>query len=244
MKIFDTVNVKIIRKENSVVICLPLEYASLENFDAVLSAGVDGDDFVFMVKPDIKPVVKDTINSLWSDMRVLFSKINDIGETPPWDDIDLVWQSPHSYEKKIPISSEEVLEYWRIRSAVEEKGYMEGSEEDVRKGIHDTFTKLCEMASRKLGFKDKFFQAAFGDAVANKYSLISCMYGTYDVVCEIFSEEFVKVNDDRFWSLTSEKAQDAVQAAFERIKYLESDREEFEKERARVQEKWGFPLRA
>jgi len=64
----------------------------------------------------------------------------------------------------------------------------------------------------------------------------------YDVVCEIFSEEFDRVNEEKCWKLTSDKAASGVEEAYKRIKYLEVHPEEFKKERERIQSKWGFPL--
>jgi hypothetical protein len=243
MKIFDSTGAKFIKIDDSIYVNFPIEYLSLEGFNAMFYAAVENNSPVFIIKPDITGAVKETISGTWSSLRTLFFMIGDIGEEPPWDDIHIVWHSPASYEEKVPISSEEILEHRRLLKAIKEKGHIEGNKDDVRKSIHDTMTKLCELASRKLGFKDRFFSAAFGDSVAKKYSLISCMYGTYDVVCEIFSEEFSKVNDDVYWEPSSPKSQQAVLLAYNRIKFLESNRLEFEKERARVQKKWGFPLR-
>lgn len=240
MKVFDRADSKIYKLDDSVGIYLPLEYIALEGFDAQLSAAVDNDDLIFVIKPDIRWAVRETVNELWRDLRILFSKISDIGEKVPWEDIEIIWQMRHEYEDKVPISAAEVLEHRRIRS----QRTIAWNKEDMRKSIHDTFSKLCTLASRNLGFKDKVFYQGFADGVANKFSLISCTYGVYDVLCWIFSEEFNKVNDDRYWVLTSEQAQKAVAAAYKKIKFLESNPEEFQKERARVQKVWGFPLQA
>jgi hypothetical protein len=99
--------------------------------------------------------------------------------------------------------------------------------------------KLCELAALRLGFADRLFARAFGQAVGNYFSFTGCLYGMYDVVCEIFKEEFVKVDDERFWKLTSPAAQGAVKAAYDRIRYLESHRDEYEKEKARIEAKWS-----
>jgi len=69
--------------------------------------------------------------------------------------------------------------------------------------------------------------------------IATSLYGLYDVVFEIFNEEFVNVDDDRLWKLTSETAQRAVKAAYDRIKYLSEHPAEYEKEKARVEKKWG-----
>lgn len=239
MKIFDTAKVHITRLGDSVGVSLPNEYESMEGFPALIESAVDHGQIVFMVRPDLEPAVKETVDELWRDLRLLFSSIADIGEMP-WDDVTIEWEAHEAAEGPVPISAEEVLEHrqiYRTRPVSWEK-------EDIRKSIHDTMTKLCEIASRRLGFKSKLFAMAFGDAVANKFSLISCTYGTLDVACEIFSEEFNKVDDDRYWPLTSKKARDAVAAGYRKIRHLEDRPEVFEQERARVQQKWGFPLQS
>lgn len=245
MKIFDSVPVKIIDLDDSAAIYLPIEYFSLSGSSATLSAGTEGNDLVFIVKPDIKGTVRETVDELWRDIRILFSKIADIGDTAPWGNLEIVWDAQENYVyDRVPISAVEVLEHRRMRFKYKSEPNMDFNPGDMRKSIHETLTKLCEIASSRLDFKDPFFTAAFGDSVANKFALVSCMYGPYDVICEIFSEEFHKVDEEKYWSLTSEKAGEAVAYAYKKIKYLESHPEEFERERARIQEKWGFPLKA
>lgn len=239
MKIFDTTSVCFIKTDESVSLQLPIEYASLEGLSAEFEAGVEDDKLVFRIKPDIDGIVRCTVEGFWGSLRKLFSLIGDIGEKPPWDDIDIVWQAPRAYESKVPIAAEEVLQHLYMRKMQD----TEAETLDVRKSIHDTFTKLCEMASRKLGFNTRLFTIGFGDAAGNKFAMIPCVYGVYDVICEIFSEEFMKVCDEKYWHMESEIARQAVLAAYRKIKHLEDNPDEFEKERARIQKKWGFPLR-
>jgi hypothetical protein len=61
----------------------------------------------------------------------------------------------------------------------------------------------------------------------------------YDVVYEIFGEEFDRVEGDKYWKLTSPTAQDAVKAAYDKVRYLESRPALYEKEKARIEAKWG-----
>lgn len=239
MKVFDTVDVKIVRVDESVGMFFPLEYEALEGFDAEFSAGVEGDDLVFRIKPHVRHAVKETVDELWRSLRILFSKIGDIGETP-WGEMEIVWQAPHVYEDKVPIAASEVITHRHIRASYGKEEYMVGDKEDMRRSTHDTMAKLCELAALRLNFRDQLFARAFGQAVGNYFSFSSCLYGMYDIVCEVFREEFVKVDDDRFWKLTSKTAQDAVKAAYDRIKYLESHPEEYQKEKARVEAKWGI----
>ncbi len=237
MRIFDTARVRITRLDDSVGISLPAEYEELDGFPAMLESAVEDGRLVFMVRPDVEPAVKETVTELWRDLRLLFSGVADIGEMP-WDDVVIEWEAHEAAEGPVPISAAEVLDHRRLYHTKP----LAWDKEDIRKSIHDTMSKLCELAARKLGFKSRLFAMAFGDAVANKFSLISCTYGTLDVVCEIFSEEFSRVDDDRFWPLTSTLAREAVAAGYRKIRQLEDDPREFEKERARVQQKWGFPL--
>jgi hypothetical protein len=240
MKAFDIVNVRIVRIEDEVGIFFPIEYEALEGFDAEFSAGVEGDELVFTVKPRIENAVRETVDELWRDLRILFSKVGDIGAAP-WGEIEIVWQAPHAYEDKVPIAASEVITHRHIRASYGKEGYVHGDKEDMRMSIHDTITKLCELAALRLGFRDQLFARAFGQAAGNKFACSpTCLYGMYDVVCEIFGEEFEKVDDDKLWKLTSETAQDAVKAAYDRIKYLESHPAEYEKEKARVEAKWGI----
>jgi hypothetical protein len=239
MKIFDTANVRITRLDDSVGISLPIEYEELEGFSALLESGVQDGRLVFMVRPDVEPAVRSTVNELWRDLRLLFSEVADIGEMP-WPEVNIEWEAHEAAEGPVPLSAAEVLDHRRIYRTKP----VTWDKEDIRKSIHDTMTKLCELAARRLGFKSRLFAMAFGDAVANKFSLISCTYGTLDVVCEIFSEEFSRVDGDRYWPLTSETARKAVAAGYRKIKSLEDNPLEFEKERARVQQKWGFPLQS
>lgn len=237
MKIFDTDRVRITRLDDSVGITLPVEYEGLDGFPAQLECAVEDGRLVFMVRPDVEPAVKETVNELWRDLRLLFSRVADIGEMP-WGEVAIEWEAHEAAEGPVPLSAAEILEHRQVYHTRP----LTWDKEDIRKSIHDTMTKLCELAARRLGFKSRLFAMAFGDAVANKFSLISCTYGTLDVVCEIFSEEFTKLDDDRYWPLTSAQARDAVAAGFRKIRHLEDDPQEFEQERARVQQKWGFPL--
>lgn len=239
MKVFDTVDLKIEKFGDSVGIIFPIEYEALEGLDAVFSAGVEGDDLVIRIKPSLNDAVKETVDELWRDLRILFSKIGDIGETP-WNELEIVWMAPHVYEEKVPIPASEVIVHRHIRKAFGKEEYLTSDKEDMRKSIHDTITKLSELAGLRLGFEDELFARAFGQAAGNYFSCsIASLYGMSDVVFEIFNEEFVKVDDDRFWKLTSETAQKAVKAAYDKIRYLESHKEEYEKEKARVESKWG-----
>lgn len=240
MKVFDRANVRIVRLGDSVGVYLPIEYESLSGFHASVECGSDDGRLTFIIRPEVDELIVKTVNELWRNIRLLFSEIGDIGESMPWDDAEIVWEPYGAYEHKVPLSVAEILEHHRIRTTKS----LRSDKEDMRKSIHDTFTKLCELASRRLGFKSLLYSMAFGDAVANKFSLISCTYGTLDVVCEIFSEEFSKVDDDRFWPLDSVKARKAVLAGYRKIKHLEDHPETFERERARVQQKWGFPLQS
>ncbi|CAJ37824.1 hypothetical protein [Methanocella arvoryzae] len=241
MKIFDMTKVRITRlgDSDSVGISLPVEYEKLEGFSAVLESAVDDGRLVLLVRPEVEPAVKETVNELWRDLRLLFSEIADVGEMP-WDDVVIVWEVHEAAEGPVPISAAEVLTHRRLYHTKP----VDWDKEDIRKSIHDTMTKLCELAAGRLGFKSRLFAMAFGDAVANKFSMISCTYGTLDVICEIFSEEFTRIDDDRYWPLTSVPARAAVAAGYRKIKRLEDDPQEFEKERARVQQKWGFPLQS
>lgn len=243
MKAFDTTSVRIVRIGDSVGVYFPMEYEELEGFRAEFTAGTEGSDLVFIIKPSIKNAVKETVDELWRDLRILFSKVGDIGEQAPWEEMEIVWSAPNVYEKKVPISSDEVINHRHIRAAYGKEAYITGDQEDMRRSIHDTITKLCELASLRLGFRDELFARAFGQAVGNYFSFSSCVYGMYDVVCEVFREEFQKVDDDRFWKLTSKPAQDAVKAAYDRVKYLSEYPAEYNKEKARIQGKWGFPLK-
>lgn len=239
MKVFDTVDLKIEKIGDSVGILFPIEYEALEGLDAEFSAGVEGDEMVIKIRPQLSDPVIETVNELWSGLRILFSNIGDIGETP-WEELDVVWKAPHVYEEKVPISASEVIVHRHIRSAFGKEEYMTSDKDDMRRSIHDTITKLSELASLRLGFNDELFARAFGQALGNNFSCnITSLYGMYDIVFEIFNEEFVKVDDDRFWKLTSEVAQKAVKAAYDRIRHLSEHPEEYEKEKARVEKKWG-----
>lgn len=239
MKVFDTVDLKIEKIGDSVGILLPMEYEALEGLDAKFSAGVEGDELVLQIKPSLNCTVKDTVDELWRDLRILFSKIGDIGETP-WNELEVVWNARHVYEEKVPVSASEVLNHRHIRAVYGEE-YIVSEKEDMRKSIHDTITKLGELAALRLGFKDELFARAFGQAVGNNFSCnIASLYGMSDIVFEIFNEEFIKVDDDHYWKLTSETAQNAVKAAYKRIMYLSEHPKEYEKEKARVEKKWGI----
>ena len=242
MKAFDTVNVKIEKIGDSVGVYFPIEYNAMEGFEAEFSAWVEGDDVVFKIKPNIKNAVEDTVNELWQDLRILFSKIGDIGEKAPWGEMEIVWATAETSKGKVPISAAEVVIHRHSRAVYGEE-YVRGEREDMRKGIHDTIAKLCELAALRLGFKDPVFARAFGQAAGNNYSFTSCLYGTYDVLCSIFNEEFTKVDDDKLWQLTSGTAQKAVKAAYDRIKYLEEHPDEYKKEEERVRNTWGPALR-
>ncbi len=240
MKVFDTVDLKIEKIGDSTGIIFPIEYEALEGLDAEFSAGVEGDELVLMIRPQLNDAVHETVDELWRDLRILFSNIGDIGETP-WDELEIVWKAPHVYEEKVPISSSEVIVHRHIRAAFGKEEYLTSDKEDMRRSIHDTITKLSELASLRLGFRDELFARAFGQAVGNSFSCIATsLYGMYDVVFEIYNEEFLKVDDDRFWKLTSEGAQEAVKAAYDRIRYLSEHPAEYEKEKARVEKKWGI----
>ncbi len=238
MKIFDIIDARITRVGDNVGIFLPMEYEALEGLDAELSAGVEGDDLVFTIKPRYEHAVRETVDELWRSLRVLFSRIGDIGEAP-WENLEIVWQAPHVYEEKVPIAASEVLVHRHMRATYGKEEYIIGDKEDMRRSIHDTIEKLCELAALRLEFKDPLFARAFGQAVGSYFSLTTCLYGMYDIVCEVFREEFVKVDDDRFWKLTSPTARDAVKAAYDRIRYLEAHPGDYEKEKARVEAKWG-----
>ncbi len=154
--------------------------------------------------------------------------------------MEIVWQAPHVYEDKVPIAASEVLVHRHMRAAYGKEEYPTGDKEDMRRSINDTITKLCELAALRLNFNDPLFARAFGQAVGSYFSSTTCLYGMYDIVCEIFREEFVRVDDDKYWKLTSPAAQDAVKAAYGRIRYLESHPNEYQKEKARVEAKWGI----
>lgn len=245
MKILDRTNVKIEGIGDRVGFFLPIEYEGLEGFPARLEAASDNGELVFLVRPDIDRPVKETIGELWRDLRILFSDLADIGERPPWQEMDIVWgveaaPDENAYGDMVPIAAAEVLEHRRIYHSRP----LEWDRIDIRKSIFDTLTKLCGLASRRLGFSSRLFSTAFGDAVANKFCQVACTYGTLDILCEIVSEEFNNIYPDRYWSLTAERSREAVAACYRKIKYLEDHPEEFEKERARVQGKWGFPLQS
>jgi hypothetical protein len=244
MKIIDSTDTRIERTGDRIGIVLPQEYEGLEGFPARVAVASEDGRLVFLVRPEIDAPVRETIAELWRDLRLLFSDLADIGTQPPWQDMDIVWGAENAprekvYGGKVPIAASEVLEHRRIYRSRP----LEWDRIDIRKSIFDTMTKLCELASRRLGFKTSLFAAAFGDAVANKFSQVACTYGTLDVVCAIFAEEFDNVYPDRYWSLVSEHSREAVAAGFRKIRYLEEHSDEFDKERARIQGKWGFPLK-
>jgi hypothetical protein len=241
MKTIDSVDVRIARIGDSIGIFFPMEYESLEGFDAQFSAELDGNDLVFVIRPHIVKTVRRTVDELWKDIRILFSKIGDIGDTP-WKEIEIVWKAPEAYYEKVPIAAEEVIQHRFIRASYGKPEYIAGTREDMRKSISDTMEKLSELAALRLGFEGELFARAFGQSVASKFSASSCVYGIYDVVCEIFSEEFDRVDEEKCWKLTSDKAAIGVKAAYDRIRYLEAHPDEFAKERERIQSKWGFPL--
>lgn len=245
MKTLDQTDARIDRIGDRVGIFLPIEYEGLEGFPALFEAAMENGKLVFLIRPDLDHPVKDTISELWRDLRLLFADLVDIGREPPWQDIDIVWgvevaPEERVYGGKAPIAAAEVLEHRRIYH----NRPLEWDRMDIRKSIFDTLTKLCELASRQLDFNSGLFAAAFGDAVANRFCQMSCTYGTLDIICEIFSEEFTSVYPDGYWSLTSERSREAVAACYRKIKYLEDHPEKFEEERARVQDKWGFPLQS
>jgi hypothetical protein len=245
MKIIDSTDAKIERAGDRAGIFLPVEYEGLTGLPVRFEGALDGGKLVFVIRPDLDAPVTETVNELWRDLRLLFSDLADIGPAPPWQDMEIVWEveeapEEKAYGGKVPISASEVLEHRRIYHSRP----LEWDRIDIRKSIFDTMTKLCELSARRLGFKSELFSTAFGDAAANKFSQVACTYGTLDVLCEIFSEEFMNVYPDRFWSLTSDRSREAVAACYRKIKYLEDHPEEFEKERARVQGKWGFPLQS
>lgn len=239
MKTFDTVDIHMDRIGDSAGIVFPIEYEALEGYDAEFSAGVEDDELVIRIKPRISQAVKETVDVLWWDLRTLFSKVADIGETP-WNELEVVWQAPHVYEDKVPIAASEVIIHRHLRASYGKEEYDHGDKEDMRKSIHDTITKLGEIAALRLGFKDELFARAFGQAVGNKFACsIASLYGMYDVVYEIFGEEFDRVEGDKHWKLTSPTAQDAVKAAYDKVRYLESRPALYEKEKARIEAKWG-----
>ncbi|HEY3274394.1 MAG TPA: hypothetical protein VGJ92_11555 [Methanocella sp.] len=243
MKIIDSTDAKIVRMGDNMGIILPPEYEGLEGFPARFEGLLDDGKLVFLIRPELEKPVKDTVNELWRDLRLLFSDLADIGPAPPWSELDIVWEVQEAPEGKarngqVPISASEVLEHRRIYRSRP----LEWDRIDIRKSIFDTMTKLCELAARHLRFESSLFSVAFGDAVANKFCQVTCTYGTLDIVCEIFSEEFNNVYPDRFWSLTSERSREAVAAGYRKIRHLEDHPDEFENERARIQGKWGFPL--
>jgi len=53
MKTLDSVDVRIARIGDSIGIYFPMEYDSLEGFDAKFSAELDGNDLVFVIRPHI-----------------------------------------------------------------------------------------------------------------------------------------------------------------------------------------------
>jgi hypothetical protein len=245
MKILDTADVRIVMLGDSPGIILPLEYEGLAGFPARFEGALEDGRLVFLIRPEIEGPVKETVEELWRDLRLLFADLADVGPRPPWGEMEIVWEvqevpGEKARNGKVPIAASEVLEHRRIYRSRP----LEWDRIDVRKSIFDTLTKLCEFAARHLGFRSELFSEAFGDAVANKFCQVSCTYGTLDVLCEIFSEEFTSVYPDRFWSLTSERSREAVAACYRKVRYLEDHPEEFEKERERVQRKWGFPLQS
>jgi len=116
MKVFDTVDLRIEKIGDSAGILFPIEYEALEGLNAEFSAGLEGDELVLMIKPQLHEAVRKTVDELWRGLRLLFSKIGDIGETP-WDELEIVWKAPHVYEEKVPVSSSEVIVHRHIRAA-------------------------------------------------------------------------------------------------------------------------------
>ena len=53
MKTLDSVDARIVRIGDSIGIYFPVEYESLEGFDAEFSAALDGNDLVFVIRPHI-----------------------------------------------------------------------------------------------------------------------------------------------------------------------------------------------
>ncbi len=239
MRVFDTVDSRIIRVDDSSGIAFPIEYEALEGFDAEFAAAVDDKDLVIVIRPRIRHAVRETVDELWRCLRILFSRIGDIGETP-WQDMEITWKAQEAYEDKVPIAASEVIVHRHMRAAYGGEEYLIGDKEDMRKSVHDTICKLCELAALRLDFEDQLFARAFGQAVGSKFTVNDAsLYGMYDIVYEIFREEFERVDDDKFWSLTSPMAAEAVKAAYDKIRYLELHRQEYEKEKARVEQKWG-----
>jgi hypothetical protein len=240
MKILDRTDTKIERIGDRVGFFLPIEYEGLEGFPARFEGAVDDGRLVFMIRPDIDRPVKETVNELWRDLRILFSDLADIGPEPPWQDMDIVWEAENApegkvYSGKVPIVADQVLQHHRIYHTKT----LYGDLKDVRRGIFDTMGKLCVLASRHLGFNSQLFSMAFGEAVACMFCQVGCTYGAADVICNVFSEEFTNIYPDRYWSLTSERSREAFDSCYRKIKYLEGHQEAFEKEKERVMGKWS-----
>jgi hypothetical protein len=240
MKILDRTDSKIEKIGDRVGIFLPLEYEGLAGSPARLEGAADDGKLVFLIRPDVGRPVRETVDKLWHDLRLLFSDLTDIGPNPPWQDMDIVWEAESApprevYGGKVPIVAVEVLEHRRIYHTKP----LYGDLKDIRRGIFDTMAKLCVLASRHLGFRSHLFSMAFGEAVASMFCQVGCTYGAADVICNVFAEEFVDVYPDRFWSLTAERSREAVAACYRKVKYLEDHPEAFDKEKERVMRKWS-----
>jgi hypothetical protein len=154
--------------------------------------------------------------------------------------MDIVWEVENVPEGnacagKVPIAAAEVLEHRRVYHSMTRHEDMK----DKRRSIFDTMSKLCILASRRLGFRGQLFSMAFGEAVAGLFCQVGCTYSAADVICNVLAEEFANVYPDRYWSLTAERSREAIDACYRKIRYLEDHPEEFEKEKVRVMGKWG-----
>ncbi len=240
MKKLDSADARIVRLGENVGIILPQEYEGLEGFPASFEAASEDGKLVFIIRPGLEGPVRETVDELWRDLRMLFSGLTDIGVRPPWQEMEIVWEAesaPESkiYPGKVPIVAAEVLEHRRIYRTKP----LYGDLKDIRRGIFDTMGKLCVLASWHLSFRSRLFSMAFGEAMASMFCQVGCTYGAADVVCNVFSEEFSKVYPDRYWSLTSERSREALESCYRKVKYLEDHPEAFEKEKERVMSKWG-----
>jgi hypothetical protein len=240
MKILDRTEARIEKIGNRTGIFLPLEYEGLAGFSARFDGAVEDGKLVLLIRPEIDGAVRETVDELWRDLRLLFSDLADIGPQPPWQDMDIVWEAENApeskvYSGKVPIVAAEVLEHRRIYNTKP----LYGDLKDIRRGIFDTMGKLCVLASRHLGFKSQLFIIAFGEAMASMFCQVGCYFSAADVICNVFSEEFSSIYPDRYWSLTSERSREAIDACYRKIKYLEDHPEAFEKEKERVMNLWG-----
>jgi hypothetical protein len=170
MKIIDSTDAKIERIDDRPGVYLPIEYEGLEGSPARFEAASEDGKLVFMIRPDLEGPVRDTIGELWRGLRLLFSDLADIGEQPPWQDMNIVWgvevtPEEKAYGDKVPIAASEVFSHRRIYHSRP----LEWDRIDIRKSIFDTLTKLCVGSADPFAmFAERFSRTAAGGVLVMK----------------------------------------------------------------------------